>query len=250
MKNNSALTPLLGLLCALAMPAWAAEPHVHGGDILPELEGAQLVFHTEGLELDFASGAPLYESDFGGGLDGDFVTDEPGFDHEDGQFTPGTLFAVIAVDTLRFWDGVSWSGATTAVISIEDALPGRPGLDIDGALAAGGAALVGQADASGNFHAHRDFAITNGAAAGSYLITLKLIALVEGALSGDTLDLTQRVYQDSDPFMLVFNRGLEFEAFEASVEARVVPVPAPLMLLGSGLAVLVTARRGVSRRHA
>lgn len=230
-------------MCA-ALPSHAQG--VHEGDVLPELAGNKLVLVTEGLEFDFLTGAPIYEADFGDITGGLFETDDPGYDHESGQFTSGTLFAVMAVSPLQFWNGTSWIPTTPAVITISDALnPDRPNLLIDDSLISTGVALIGQVDIDGNLHEHTDMSITSGAAPGAYLITLKLVALLEEALnpSDFSLDLSMRAYDDSDPFMIIFNRGLVFEAFEASVEARVVPIPGALLLMGSGLMGLFAARR-------
>lgn len=240
-SNANRLSMTLAFTFALALPVYAEE-HVHGGDILPELENGRIVLHTEDFEFDFGSGAPIYEADFGDPFDPD-VTDEPGYDHEDGQFDEGTLLAVVATGGLQFWDGATWSPNTNAVISIEDASPARPQLAIDASGAPAGAALIAAADAEGNIHIHRDFSINADAEVGAYLITLQLVALLDAALNGDDLDLSMTAYEASSPFMLIFNRGLLFEDFEASVEARVVPLPGAAILLGSALLGLVGARR-------
>lgn len=251
MFRQTQITAALALAGVLSSsPAFATE--VHAGDILPMLDGSTVVIDDLGgtLPVDLATGALIYEANFGDLPGGLFATDDPGYDHEAGQFAPGTLMALMAVDTLKFWDGSAWTSDTPAVVTIADTLsPDRPNLVINSTLVPTNAALLGEIDSEGNFHVHADMSITNGAAVGAYLVTLKLVALQAAALDFDdlSLNLSLTAYTESDPFMIIFNRGLDEAAFEASVDARiepqVVPVPAAALLFGSGLFSLSFARR-------
>ncbi len=213
------------------------EPPVHEGDVLPLLVAGQLVLDDlDDKEFDFATGYPIFEGDFGDLAGGPHATDDPGYDHESGQFTTGTLLAFKILGPLEFWNGSVWSNVTPATVTFVDALGTE--VDITSSSSAGATGLIGQVDGDGNVHDHIDYKIDAGAASGAYAVTLSLFGLLA--------DQTTPVYGESDPFLFVFNRGLAFEDFESAVGARVVPVPAAVWMFGSALAGLGFVRRRYS----
>jgi hypothetical protein len=242
---------LLAVMALVTTPAFAVDPppHVHEGDVLPLLpcltDKANCKIEIDDLddkEIDASTGFPIFEGDFGDLPAGKFGTDDPGYDHESAQFISGTILGAMAVGTLHFWNGSAWQNETPAneVITLIDALGNE--LVIDDTTTPTGIALIGEFD-DGNLHEHLDMKVTNGASVGAYLFTLKLVGVL------DVNNLGTPIYQDSDPFTFIMNRGLSFNDFEAAVAARAtapVPVPAAAWLFGSALAGLVVRR---SRRR-
>ncbi len=241
------LPTLRALACALALATapfvQAEEVHVHEGDILPLLpcvtDNAACTIELDDLgdkPHDAATGYAIFEADFGD-FPTLFSTDDPGFDHEGGQFIPGTVLGLRAVAGLEYWNGSSWTTSMPAgeTVTIEDALGDL--MVIGSGAPPSGTALVGQVDGAGNLHEHLLMSVTSGASVGAYLITLQLVGLED--------DLTTAIYGASTPFMLLFNRGLAVDDFEASVAARTAPIPLPagVWLLGSALTALGCARR-------
>jgi len=219
---------------AFNVAARAEEAHVHEGDILPLLAGGTLVLDDlDDKPKDFATGYAIFEADFGDLAGGPNSTDDPGYDHEAGQFTPSTILAFKVQGPLEFWNGSTWSTATPATITFIDALGTE--VAITGASGAGATGLIGQFDGAGNLHEHIDMNIDAGAATGAYAVTVSLFGLLN--------DQSTPVYGESTPFMFVFNRGLAHADFEAAVNARVVPIPAAAWLLGSAVAGLGLLRR-------
>lgn len=229
----SALTLAIGLGTGFAAYA-AGESHLHEGDVLPLLVDGQIVLDDlDDKEVDFATGYPIFEADFGDLSGGPNSTDDPGYDHEAGQFTPGTILAFKVLGPLEFWNGSQWTVDTPATVTFSDALGND--VAVTGVSAAGTSGLIGEIDGDGNLHEHIDMSIDAGAATGAYAVVLSLFGLLA--------DQTTPIYGESAPFMIIFNRGLAFEDFEAAVGARVVPVPAAAWLFGSALAGLGLARR-------
>ncbi|MBX9605015.1 MAG: VPLPA-CTERM sorting domain-containing protein [Gammaproteobacteria bacterium] len=235
---------LRALTCALALaaaPLVSAEPHE--GDVHPLLPCATAkagcTIELDDLDdkpQDAATGYAIFEADFGD-FPTLFSTDDPGFEHEAGQFIPGTILGLTAVAGLEFWNGSQWLSAPPAgeTVTIKDA---QENLLVIGAGAPPlGTALIGQVDAAGDLHRHIDYLVTSGASVGAYLITLQLVGLED--------DLVTSIYGASLPFMILFNRGLAVDDFEAAVAARTAPIPLPagVWLLGSGLAALGITRR-------
>lgn len=243
---------LFAALALASAPAFAVDPpiHVHEGDILPLLpcatDKANCKIALDDLadkEFDTATGFPIFEGDFGDLPGGAFSTDDPGYDHEAGQFLSGTILGAKAVGTLQFWNGSAWLNATPndEVVTLIDAL--GESLVIDDTTTPDGTALIGLL-VDGNIHEHLDIKVTNGAAVGAYLFALKLVGIL------DVDNLTTPIYQESAPFMLILNRGLSFAAFEEAVAARAAPVPVPgaVWLFGSALAGLAARTHTRARR--
>jgi len=240
--SSATLTPLaLAFAVSLGAPS-ALAAGLHEGDVLPRLVDNTIVIDDlDDKEVDFVSGFPIFESDFGDLAGGPNKTDDPGFDHEAGEFTQGTLLAFRTVRPLEFWNGSAWTSLSQATISATDALGAVVNIKSAGSFVSG-SGLIGQVTSDGNVHEHIDFAINSDASLGAYAVAFSLFGLLA--------DQTTPVYTESAPYMVIFNRGLSTADFETAVAARVVPVPAAAWLLASGIAGLGLARRRGAARVA
>lgn len=229
-----------GLSLGLVSNAAWAEPHehVHGGDIESAIEGGQLVIENP-VEVDASTGYLLFEGDFGDLNEGPNGTDAPGFDNEPGVFAVGSYLGFRGIGSLLAWDGSTWAVAASGISFTITDFSGDDITWTGSGLGSTTEGYIGIADSNGVIHEHVDMSIsgtdstTNPAA---YLVSL---ALFHVANVGDTTTLAG----DSTPFSLIINHGLSEAAFEAGVEARVVPVPAAAWLLLSGLAGLARFKR-------
>lgn len=223
-----------GLLAAAALwPVASFAQHAHEGDVQPAIVAGQIVLPSG--QTHGATGGALFEGDFGDLVKGPYKTSSPGFNSF--AFAAGTVVNYTAVGGLSYFDGLSWSSTVPALEYVR--LDGNGGEDsrwtISGA-AGDLTGLVGQVSTTGELHEHLDFSVarTGGGTptVGAYLIQLQLSA--DG-------------YASSDPFYLVFNRGLSGAAFESGVQALTAPVPEPgtwaLMLAGLGLVGIAVRRR-------
>lgn len=218
-----------GLLAAsLLAPSWAfAEDHVHQGDVQPSIVNGKITL-TSGQSIA-ANGYALYEGDFGDLIKGPYKTTTPGFNSF--AFAANTVVNYTAVGPVSFWDGASWSNTVprSEYVLLEGNLgeetkwtTSGPASDVTG--------LLGQVSSgSHELHEHLAFSVASTLggipSVGAYLVGLRLSA--DG-------------YTTSDPFYLVFNRGLSSEQFESSVSALTTPVPEPssALLMIAGLAIM------------
>lgn len=216
---------LTKLLVAAVLPqvlcvgaAFAQHDH---GDVEFTYEDGKIV-------IEFGDEGRVFEGDFDDLAGGPDATDDPGFGSEVEEglgVDPDDLIGYKVLGPLTFHDGTDFA-ATSAAMALGNV--GGSDVTVDGStLAAGG--LIGQADSMGDLHTHIDFAINSSAPAGAYGVLLSLTAF-------DSM-MDPKGIADSDPFYIVFNRGLEEEAFEGAVEAfaaAAVPEPASLLLVGLG----------------
>jgi len=195
------------LLVAFSFPAFAADDHLHAGDLQPWRQGAEIFLNSQLFEVDLG--------DLGGGP---FATDDPGIDVniEKGAFNPGNWLQFQAVAPLQFWDGDEW---TTSMpngehINLVDALDQT--IRIDGHDISNNLAVIGEFEANGGLHTHVDFSLqdasnTLNGSQGAYRIELKLF---ESAANSEL-----SVSYAAKPVVIVFNQGLAEAEFEHAVEA-------------------------------
>lgn len=189
----------------------------HAGDVLPYLDpprsaSARIVLENP-APTEAGTGFRLLTGDFADFAGGPLKTGNPGFDTQDAAFIPGTLLGVRAVTTLEFWDGAQWVTApAAATVTITDAVGGLT--VISGSAITRPDALLGQFDAQGNLHEHVDYAASVGAPVGAYLLKLRLFGQVNPSAPPSS------VYLDSEPFVLVLNRGMSAAGFQCAVDVR------------------------------
>ncbi len=216
MKNAA-----ISLLAAagLAAPAWAE------GDISLMISGGQLVT-TKVSE----TGDPLGPSRVFSGLLtdnlGEWYTDEPGIQIDDGTLTPGADLRLYFSKALRQWNGSSFASFAGGTVSatfgpLTNSIV-TPGSDTNSGN------LLFPVETLGGLHDHPDWVLAGHTPTGS-----AEFFLVEARFSYDGST-------DSDPFYIVFGLNAteeQLEEVEAWVETNVVPTPGSLALLAmAGLA--------------
>ncbi|OAH96411.1 hypothetical protein A1332_22610 [Methylomonas methanica] len=205
----------------------------HQGDIQPWKVGSQV----------FTNG-DVFEADFGDLPGGAYRTDDPGFDADTalGAFGAGNWLRFQGLDSLKFWNGSSWSNTVLngEHIEFEDVLGNVATFSTSGVTNAIG--VIDQLDSAGDLHSHLDMSIRNagnslGGSVGAYWVTLQLFETAPDSLVP--------VSAASAPFSIIFNRGLASADFETAVSATLaaVPVPSAVWLFGSALFGLVSAGR-------
>ncbi len=233
------LVSLVTFTAALSTPAMAATGGGHS-DIEVAVENGKIVVEN-GILL--RNGYRLFESEFGE-LGNPYGTDEPGFELDDGNFSPGQILGLEAKAALRYWNGSQWGvPVNDEFIEVIDSLSNS--FSIEGQFLSGGSGVIDAADDEGGVHSHVDFEIGSGAGTpttGAYLIEL--------ALLGFESDFITKAYTDSDNFYIAFNLGLDEDAFESSVDALApVPLPAALPLMLSGLLGMFAIARRRTTKH-
>jgi hypothetical protein len=181
----------------------------------------------------------VYEADFGDLAGGPDATDEPGFGSEFDEGLGINADEIIGYNVTRplvFHDGTDFAG-TTALLTVENV----GGSDvIVSSVTSSGRGLIGQADGTGDYHAHIDYTISSGAAVGAYGLYLTL----------SSLDSNQQPtgIADSTELLIVFNRGLDTATFESTVSVFGATIPEPAGILLAGLVGLAFALRRIRCR--
>ena len=221
-------------VCALLVGLWAGSARadgIHGGDIELEIENDKLVTHN----------GRYFESELTGTDPGPYVSEAPGFDSLPELLTPTEQIGFNVLQSLLYWDGdaltAPGSGVTLSLLfGTGSPRSSRDVTQASGSLTGfslGGGGLDEEENYVGNFHKHFDFELSSGAPVGAYGVLLELTP------AGSS------TFTKSDPFLIVFNRGLADPAFEAGVDAMVevtaVPEPSSVALAGLGVAGLAGA---------
>ncbi len=223
-----------GAILALASVAVSAQS-VHEGDIEVGVAGGRLV--VEGApRTEYGTGYGIFEGSLDTLLAGPrWRTTDPGFASEPGAFALADMLSFAPVGTLSFWNGSAWGAPDRAVLVVRDSLDETAtytGTGFTTSSAFDG--FISDAGSTGQIHQHIVFTLQTSplgiaAPVGAYRIAMQLAS---------------PSYDSSDPFWLVFNRGLAEEAFQASVQVMAVPEPKTYALMALGLAfVAFVARR-------
>jgi hypothetical protein len=215
---------------ALLFGLWAGSATaggIHGSDIELEIEDGKLVTHN----------GRYFESELTGTDPGPYVSEAPGFDSLPGLLEEGEQIGFSVLQSLLYWDGEELTAPGSGVgLSLFVGSNSRVVNQASGSLAGftlGGGGLDEDENYVGNFHKHFDFVLSEGAPVGAYGVLLELTPINTSRFAA------------SDPFLLVFNRGLGDAAFESGVDAMVqvtaVPEPSSIALAGLGVAGLAGA---------
>lgn len=229
-SNVAATNRWLSLAALLAVAgAWVAPARgdaIHASDIELELADGKLITHNgRYFESAFPAEAP-------------FTSETPGFGSapgllvydEEAEVAEEIGFNVLG--PLLYWDGTALV-APQAGLGLTLSMFGQ-GVSVTGADISGVSGFsLGGASMDGSFHKHFYFSLPGNAEVGAYGVLLELTPA--GASS----------FTKSDPFLIVFNRGLGTEAFETGVhemvEVTAVPEPSSVALAGLGAVGLVGA---------
>lgn len=223
LKLNLALAALL----AASSPVLAADPHLHAGDIELEVDAGKLVVHGA-AHTQFGTGYAIFESDFGDLVGGPYKTKNPGYDSVEGTFNNLDIINYQALGSLWFWNGASWGNSFLSGESVQlDGNLGETTLWSVAGVSGAAVGLIGQARLDGKIHEHLDMSIKAPTgflpSVGAYYVTLQL---------------TSDSYASSDPFLIVFNNGLDEAAYENAVHALAVPEVETYALLLAGLGLI------------
>ena len=209
------------------LPAVAMADAVHTGDIELEIEGGKLVTHN----------GRYFEAALAGTSPGPYTSEAPGFDSLPNLLAEGEEIGFSVLQSLLFWNGSAlttpggsvglsliYGGSSTVVTQSSGSQAG---------FSLGGGGVDANENYVGDFHKHFDFSLSSGAPDGAYGVLLTLAPV------------NTQAFTASDPFLIVFNRGLDAESFEAGVDAMVtltaVPEPSSVVLAGLGAIGLVGA---------
>jgi len=247
-----------------------------GCDALPVLQQLGLPVGT--LARDLASGKAVYVTDFGDFDGGLFAVDDPGFFSGAGTLPANLLLRYHARGTLTYWNpGLDmWQSSTPnderirlfggldvqTVISTDRShckgllicIPREVSSTVttegstlftDTGVQGASGLIIDNTAANGSLHAHLDWFIElpggqRSGAVGAYLVEMQV---------------TANGLQASDPFFIMFNRGLDNARFGKALGAMILPPPVPepvplpgaMGLLGAAVAVLGA---GLRRRRA
>ena len=187
------------------------------------------------IEIEPGNEGFVFEGEFGEGLLAPNEAEAPGFASETAEalgINPGDVIGFNVLDSLYYWNGIACRSSGDTVLSIagkggaaDTLVEAVTGLQLADFTTP--ANLLGQAGSDGDFHAHLDFQLSDGAETGAYGLIM--------SLSSDDVAI-----EDSGVFGIFLNFGLEQEAFGVglnafSTGAACIPEPASLKLIAVSL---------------
>lgn len=227
LRLASVIPPSLALAASMTFTLPAMAQHLHAGDIELEVESGKLAVHGA-AHTQYGTGYAIFESDFGDFAKGPYKTANPGYDSHAGTFVGGEIINYLALGSLWRWDGAGWANSVLngETVQLDGNLDETTFWGVAG-VTGDAAGLIGQAGASGNIHEHLDMSINAPTgflpSVGAYYVSLQL---------------TSDNYVSSDPFLIVFNNGLDGMAFEHAVHALAVPEAETYAMLLAGLGLI------------
>ena len=139
-------------------------------------------------------------------------TNDPGFDTGPGVFPAGSQIGFDIADALRVWNGVNFDSIPAEQIEIRFGVIGPATTPLMPGTIPGLAASV---NASGEYHRHFGFTLTQPASDGVYLLNLRMWSSL-GTIA------------PSDPFWIAFRQGNNIAEFEAAFTWATANLPAPI----------------------
>lgn len=218
---------MVAVAASVALPSAVQAGGPHAGDIELEIEDGRLVTHN----------GRYFESELDGTAPGPYTSEAPGFDSLPGLLPEGAEIGFNVLQSLLFWNGTALTtpggGVGLSLIYGGSSTVVTQSSGFQNGFSLGGGGVDVNENYVGDFHKHFDFSLSGAAPDGAYGVLLTLTPL------------NTQAFTASDPFLLVFNRGLEPAAFEAGVDAMVqvtaVPEPSSSALAGLGAVGLVGA---------
>lgn len=170
--------------------------------------------------------------------------DEHGHEgHEHASFDPNVPISFRFNGTLSSWDGDNYvTESTAAAVQARNTsgpndywtqITGTGISQVNSDNTPGNEVFIGTTDSEGGLHAHVDWFL-DGAPANPTAFLMEIEVLADG-------------YETSEPLPVLFNYGMDEEAFEdavyAAAEAYSIPEPGTAVLVGLGLTAVLVGRR-------
>lgn len=209
-------------LLALALTLTCLTTHAQHSDVWLLLEANTIAISPQNVEttsetlIDQTTGLFLFTGDFGDLGQGQFGTDDPGYQTQANTFTPNVILAYQGSGQLWFWDGSQWTTdlADSESLNYIDALGTTTSWDDMGVSNAQG--YIDQVGGDGSIHSHLNFAIDNTGGTGNptigaYMVELSFLTL--NSIGGTV------THELSEPIRIAFNNQLSAANFDQAIAA-------------------------------
>ena len=216
-------------IATLILVALGARAFAQHGDVEFEYSNGMIdiMFGPEGqvVEGDMPTSGPLLG----------FIN-ESGFASENSEglgIGPNDLISYNVLDALLYHDGAGFMPTAASIFGDDQPIASVVEITASTTTGDGLGGLVGQAGSTGDFHVHLSWLLSSGAVNGAYGVLLDLETNALGI-------------NNSDPFYMVFNFGLDQTIFDGALDdfATIVPAPNTLAVaVAGGILVLIRRRR-------